>query len=71
MGILNNKNRKMVLESSLNIFHRKNLIFFVSGKNKKQLLEFFDLKYAEDFKIKTFNNDYFESSDLKNYLIIF
>ena len=59
MGILKNKNRKMGLESSLNIFHRKNLIFFVSGKNKKQLFEFFDLKYVKDFKIKTFNNDDF------------
>ena len=56
MGIFENKKSKMEQEGSLNLFYGTNLIFVESNKKNKEILfEFCDMKYAEGFKIKTFN----------------
>ena len=62
---------KMEQEGPLNVFYETNLIFDESNKkSKEELFEFCDMKYAEGFKIKTFNTGDFQSSDFKNYLCI-
>jgi len=71
MGIFENKKSKMEQEGPLNVFYGTNLIFVESNKkNKEELFEFCYMKYAEGFKIRTFNTGDFQSSDFKNYLCI-
>ena len=70
MGIFENKKSKMEQEGSLNVFYGTNLIFVESKNKKKKPFKFCDMKYAEDFKIITFNTGDFQSFDLKEYLCI-